>query len=130
MEALAKQLKATLCYDAVGGDLTGRILKALPKGSSVEVYGAMSECLNLNNIGVSDILFGCKTVKGFWLTEELEGMGMIKKLNLMRKLQSHLKKELKSVISRQSPLANFHSALEFYLKNMSQGKVIIKPWDG
>ena len=38
-----KDLHATLALDAVAGEMPGRLLQAMPKGSKVVVYGALSE---------------------------------------------------------------------------------------
>ena len=123
-------MKATVCYDAVGGSLTSKILTALPKGSTLELYGAMSAQPTISNIAIKDLLFDKKTIKGFWLSEEMESMGMLKKLNLLRKLQGYLKKELKSVINKECSLESFQEALDYYMSHMTEGKIIVRPWCG
>jgi hypothetical protein len=52
--------------------LTAKILKALPPYSTIQIYGAMSQQPTVSGLDVSEILFKNKTVKGFWLTEELK----------------------------------------------------------
>ncbi len=39
----AANLKAKLAYDAIGGEMTGILIKNMPKFSRVEVYGALSQ---------------------------------------------------------------------------------------
>ena len=64
------------------------------------------------------------------MSEELKKVGMLGKLNLIRKLSNLLKHELKSTISKELPLSKFEEGLDYYVKNMTQGKVIIRPWEG
>jgi len=40
---LAKKLKATMCFEAVAGDITGEIMSKMPYGSKCIVYGCLSE---------------------------------------------------------------------------------------
>jgi NADPH:quinone reductase-like Zn-dependent oxidoreductase len=42
LEALSAELKATIAFDAIGGEQTATILSALPNGSKVLIYGALS----------------------------------------------------------------------------------------
>ena len=39
----AKELKATVFFDAVAGEMTGKTLECLPSRSTVVFYGALSE---------------------------------------------------------------------------------------
>jgi len=39
----AKELKATVFFDAVSGEMTGKTLEQLPSRSKVVFYGALSE---------------------------------------------------------------------------------------
>lgn len=43
LRAKAKELGATIAFDAVCGELTGRLVTAMPRGSTVHVYGALSQ---------------------------------------------------------------------------------------
>jgi hypothetical protein len=51
----------------------------------------MSQQPTVSGLDVSELLFKNKTVKGFWLSEELKEFGLLSKLNLMRKLGNLLK---------------------------------------
>ena len=39
-----------------------------------------------------------------------------------------IKDNLKSKIAKEVPLDHFGKGLAYYLKNMSKGKVVFKPW--
>lgn len=79
-----------MCYDAVAGDVTTKILRALPKNSSIEIYGAMAQQPTLSGLEIREILFGNKTIKGFWLTHELKDLGLFSKIKLIKKLSNLL----------------------------------------
>lgn len=40
---LIKEFNIKLAFDAIGGAMTGRILKLMPKGSTAYVYGSLSK---------------------------------------------------------------------------------------
>jgi len=62
----AAKLQATVCYDAIGGAITGRILKCMPKKSIIYVYGLLSG-ESLHGVDVGDLLYGHKTITGLFL---------------------------------------------------------------
>jgi NADPH2:quinone reductase len=43
LQELAKKLRATVCFEAVGGKLTGQIMSRMPSGSKCILYGLLSE---------------------------------------------------------------------------------------
>ncbi len=43
MKHLIKEHNVKLAFDAIGGDMTGRLLKMMPKGSTAYVYGSLSK---------------------------------------------------------------------------------------
>jgi NADPH:quinone reductase-like Zn-dependent oxidoreductase len=62
----AEKLHATICYDAIGGVMTGRILKCMPKKSIIYVYGLLSG-ESINGVDVADLLYGHKVITGLFL---------------------------------------------------------------
>jgi NADPH:quinone reductase len=40
---LTKKLRATVCFEAIGGSMTGLIMSKLPSNSTCILYGALSE---------------------------------------------------------------------------------------
>ncbi|HUS39361.1 MAG TPA: zinc-binding dehydrogenase, partial [Pirellulales bacterium] len=52
LQETCQRLRATAAFEAVGGDLTGTVMNVLPRGSTVYVYGALSEeaCGNIDPI--------------------------------------------------------------------------------
>jgi len=43
LQELAKQLRATVCLEAIGGKMTGQIMSKMPSNSTAIVYGCLSE---------------------------------------------------------------------------------------
>lgn len=43
LASLAKKLKATVCFDAIAGKISGQILSKMPFKSTCIVYGCLSE---------------------------------------------------------------------------------------
>jgi NADPH2:quinone reductase len=59
-------MKATVCLDAIGGTMTGRMLNCMPKHSIVYVYGAL-DGPKVNTLDVKDFIYNDATVTGFFL---------------------------------------------------------------
>eukprot|EP00828_Plagiopyla_frontata_P003772 TRINITY_DN11235_c0_g1_i1.p1 TRINITY_DN11235_c0_g1~~TRINITY_DN11235_c0_g1_i1.p1 ORF type:complete len:278 (+),score=40.86 TRINITY_DN11235_c0_g1_i1:157-990(+) len=69
LKDLCSKLNATGCWDVVGGDLTGRILKALPPKSIIYIYGSLS--LKNCTFNAAEIIFQKKQIQGFWLKDKI-----------------------------------------------------------
>ena len=59
-------MNALICYDAIGGSMTGTILKCMPNKSILYIYGLLSG-EHMNNIDTGDMLYGHKTITGLFL---------------------------------------------------------------
>ena len=119
-------MDAKICFDAIGGEMTGRTLRCMPKNSTVYVYGILDGPV-VNKIDIKNFIYDNATVKGFFLPNWLEGRGILKLLPTMYKLRKLLKSELKSQISLQFSLEQFEDSVKWYTKNMTKGKVILNP---
>ncbi|MEM8536027.1 MAG: zinc-binding dehydrogenase [Chloroflexota bacterium] len=121
-----RELGATLAFDAVAGEMTGRLLQAMPKGARVTVYGGLSEqpC----QIHPLDPIFKGKTLDGFWLASWLEQQTLPDILRLARGIQQLINTDLKSTVRACFPLEETHQALELYAQRMTEGKVLLMPF--
>lgn len=86
MKRLAAELHADYCFEAIGGETSGKILKNMPKNSILELYGVLAMDPHLSKIDAGDLLFNNKTVKGFLLPNWLEDKSLLGKLGVMRRL--------------------------------------------
>merc|ERR1711988_2019489 len=71
LSILATSLKANLAFDAIGADMTGQLIKAMPPHSTVMVYGVLGG-QPISGIPMSDLIFQSKSVEAFWLTTWLQ----------------------------------------------------------
>ena len=56
LKELAEKEKATICFEAVGGEFTGKVLSNMPNGSTSYVYGSMSGSPQIN-ADIGDLIF-------------------------------------------------------------------------
>jgi len=123
LKTLATELNASLLLDAVGGALTGVITAALPAGSEVLVYGALSgEACSINP---TDFIFQKKSISGFWLTDVLRTCPSIKKWTTLRRAQSLLSSDLATTVQAHYPLEKIHEALQHYKMHRAKGKILL-----
>ena len=124
LKDLARQLNTQLILDAVGGALTRKLLFAAPKKSKLLIYGRLSpdDCI----IDPANMIFTGSQIEGFWLSQWAKERNFLQSLMTVRKVQSMIGNELKTVVNSIYPLESIHEALDAYVKNMSKGKVLIK----
>jgi NADPH:quinone reductase-like Zn-dependent oxidoreductase len=122
---LAKKLSATMAFDAIGGDATEKLARAMPSRSRVIVYGGLSgEACHISQ-GV--LIFRELRAEGFWLSPWLERQSSLGMLRLAGKIQDLLSGELETHIQARYPVTEAQAAVDHYAKNMSAGKVLIVP---
>lgn len=125
LEERCQTLRATLAFDAVAGGLTGRLLAAMPDGSTVVVYGALSG----ETVGVppEPLIFERKRVEGFWLSDYLGNLslpGLVRRaVGVQRSLRGDLRVEVRNRVGLEEAVA----AIRDYDQHMSGGKVLITP---
>jgi len=125
LHKLCHDLGATIGFDAVSGEMSGRVLRAQPDGSELIVYGALS--LEANQIEPVSLISESKHVRGFWLSEWLRHRSVLGQLKLGRQVQSLLADDLKTEVHARLPLEKVAIALEEYAANMTSGKVLLVP---
>lgn len=119
------RLRATVLLDAVAGETTGRVLRAMPAGSTAIIYGALSMegCL----VDPRSLIFERKRVRGFWLSDQLRTQGALKSFRAARKIQKHLGDVLKTEVRARVPLERAVEDIERYAHEMTGGKLLIVP---
>ncbi|MDT7809946.1 MAG: NADPH:quinone reductase [Acidobacteriota bacterium] len=122
---LCKRLRASVAFDAVAGQLTGRLLAAMKQGSTAFVYGGLSmePCL----LDPRSLIFERKRVRGFWLADWLRHTGALKKYFAAQSVQRLLKDELRTEIRERLPLEKAIEGLRRYAQEMTGGKIIFVP---
>lgn len=126
LKYLAENYKATVCFDAIGGEITWQITKNMPKHSTTYVYGLLSQSRN-GNYDPVEMLSKDRTIKGFMMPDWLKTKSLVSKARIMWRVKSEINSDLKSDISGQFPLDQVTEALDFYKNNATKGKNIFRP---
>ena len=125
LRALAGQLKATIAFDAVSGELTEQLIRAMPDGSRVLVYGLLSD--KPTQLNARQLIFENKSVEGFWFPKWIEENGLFQTLLVIRKSLKIKKSGETSRVAERIPLNRVHDATAQYEKNMTRGKILLVP---
>ena len=78
LQSKAADLQATVLFDAVAGELTGRLLTAMPDSSVAIVYGSLS-LQHIGRIHPVDLIFKRKSMRGFHLEHDFLGEDPVEK---------------------------------------------------
>lgn len=128
LRGLCARLHATMAFDAVAGEMSGRLLQCMPPKSTVLVYGVLSG-ENCCGIDPADLLFQDKQIEGFYLSNWLKRQGLIRTLFAANRVQRMIiSGRLHTEVTRRLRFADLHQGLLDYCKNMTSGKAIITPW--
>src|SRR5215472_12930657 len=125
LRRVCHKLGATIAFEAVAGEMSGRVLRAQPQGSRMLVYGGLS--LRAVEIDPSSLIFEGKHVEGFWLSAWLRGNNLLSQLRIANQVQKLLAGELKTEIRARLPLEKAAEGLAQYAANMTAGKVLLVP---
>jgi NADPH:quinone reductase len=125
LRKLCHKLGASISFDAVAGEMSGRVLQAQPQGSRMLIYGGLS--LKPAEIDLTSLIFEGKRVEGFWLSAWLRGHNLLSQLRVARQVQTLLAGDLKTEIRARLPLDKAAEGLAQYAANMTAGKVLLVP---
>lgn len=123
LKELAHRHGASLLLDAIGGEMTARLLAAAPPGSTVLCYGLLSQkaaCFDPR------LLFNeRKHLEGFYLATWQSQQNTIKVLLAARQAQQLINDELQPVVQAKLPLGEAARGLALYQSQMTAGKVLL-----
>jgi NADPH:quinone reductase-like Zn-dependent oxidoreductase len=117
------KFKASIAFDAVGGELTRRLALAMPPESRIVVYGALAD--EPFEIDSKDFFFRDKKLEGFWLSRWIKRKGFLQKLLLTYQIQKLLSDELQTRVQARFPLEDILSAIDLYEKQPTEGKILL-----
>lgn len=125
LSEMCRRLDVSIAFDAVAGELTGRVLAAMLKRARVIVYGALSMegCV----IHPGSLIFEDKRVEGFWLSQWIQSQNFFSKLKTSREVQKLLNSDLKTEVRARLPLAEAEAGLRQYTEQMTGGKILFIP---
>jgi NADPH:quinone reductase-like Zn-dependent oxidoreductase len=127
LQSACTRLGATAAFDAVAGEMTGIVINAMPPGSTVFVYGALSEepCGGIRSI---ELIFREKSVSGLFLGQWLRRRGLLGGLRAANRVQQMLiDGRIETKIQRRVALDQAVEGLRQYVGGMTEGKVLITP---
>lgn len=124
---LAKKLRASVCFEAIGGKMTGQVMSKMPSKSVCIVYGVLSE----QPIGDVDplLLIGRnQRIEGFLLNLWLAEKSVFSLLSIINKASKIIaNKTIHSEVAKRVSLFEVREAIPEYKKNMTAGKYLIYP---
>ena len=125
LKELCEKLNVTVALDPVAGEMTGRVLAALPRGSLVIVYGSLSEAPC--TVPPAELLYEDKRVEGFWLSRWVADRGLLALGRMALTAQKLLATEFATVVRARVGLEGVAEAIDAYKHDMTAGKVLVIP---
>jgi NADPH2:quinone reductase len=123
LRALCRQLNITLAFDAVAGDMTGRVLSALQSGGRIIVFSYLS--LQSCVVDGATLIFGNKSIENFWLSTWVDGQNTPSLLLASRRVQRLLSNEMESATPVRVSLQDAPAAIAAYEQHMTGSKVML-----
>lgn len=120
---VSKKLRASIAFDAIGGNMTGSLLEAIQDGGEVKTYGGLSQQdPTFNN---QELILRNKKITGLYLASYMKQAGILKALLLTGKVKKLVKNELKTTVNKKFRIQEINEAIAYYQSNMSKGKVLL-----
>ena len=127
LSAKAKELHATIAFDAIAGESPSQLLEAMPPLSKVLVYGVLAGSREMP-MDVGPVLSKASGIEGFYLVHWMENAGPLQLLLAARKAQRLFADgTFKTQIARRVSLEDAVSGIEAYVQDMTGGKTLICP---
>ncbi len=121
------ELNVTIGLEAVAGEMTGRILNAMPPESTVLLYGALSY-MPCAAIDPTDFMFNNKRLDSFLLSRWINDVGIFRLIRASRQIQQIFASgQFRTIIQRRLSLDEVREGLMQYQERMTEGKVLIIP---
>ena len=121
-----EKLQATVAFDPVAGDMTGKLLSGLCPGGVTYVFGSLSHQPS-NGLQASDLIFQGKRVEGlgtlFWLNRKTNA----EKQAIYLEIQQRISTVFHTEFIGHYPLSEIKTALQRYKADLSAGKMLLHP---
>ncbi len=121
LRELAAKLSATVCFEAVAGELANQVLKAMPSRSELWSYGGLSgePC----RIEPMVLIYEEKLVRGFWGPPTLYKSPQ-KLAQAVNEIQSNINSVFHTSVRAKFHPKDFQEALRLYRESMGTGKIL------
>ena len=118
------QTNTRIAFDAVAGQLTGQLLKAMPPNSKVTVFSALSK--QAVQVSPDLLIFENKRIDNFWLGPWMSQQNFVKIMLLWKRVQKQMPNLLKSKIRKIYPIQEVKEAIRDYTSQMTGGKILLR----
>jgi NADPH:quinone reductase len=125
LNSLSEKLQVSLALDAIGGQQTRQLIKAISYKGTVIIYGNLSEASP--EFDSRNLTWGSKTVTGFYLPNWIRDHSFIRTLRNLIRVRTLIKKEIATPVQSRSTFNKVQKAVDTYLKNMTSGKILLVP---
>ena len=126
LKELVHKLNARLAFDAVGGALAGQIFSAMPLDAELVSYGGLST-KHISGVDSMDLIFNDKIISGFNLPEWREQIDDDFFEEISVEMQSlFISEKYQTKIQGSIGFDDIARGLTDYLRNMSEGKMLVK----
>jgi len=122
-----QRLDATIAFDAVAGPMSRILMSAMPRNSTIQIYGGLSG-QEISGMDPRAFIFENKRLEGFWLSRWVGKAGFLQLVRLTNRAQALVADgTLGTEVHRRVRLEEVPEALVNYQKRMTEGKVLIVP---
>ena len=125
LKTLANAIPATVAFDMVAGSMVQNLMQSMPHSSAVFMVGMMS--LRNMKIDPKQILHRQNHISGLHLMRWIKTKSDKDLENIKKQAVQASQKGGVTRITEQFNLDEFIKAKEFYVENMSKGKVLLCP---
>lgn len=125
LAALCEKLDVRFGFDAVAGESTDQLIRAIGPRGRILVYGMLSG--EPSRLDANTLIFKSLRVEGFTMYAWLEDTSMIGKLRVLGGAQRRLADDLRSDIRATKSLDEHVEALAMVRGGTSEGKVLFVP---
>ena len=120
------KLRPSVCLECIAGDVVGEMLDYMGFGSTVIIYGMLSE-KRAGNIAPVAFIGKNQKIEAFLLNHILMPMTLFEFLDLIMKVEKMYGKELKTDVQKSFGLHQLKEAIAYYKANQTAGKILMKP---
>ena len=126
MTKMCQKLKPAACLECIAGPTTGEMLKFMAFGSTLILYGLLSD-KPASNINTLHFIGKSQTIESFLLFAYLNQKTLAEKFEVFIKAERMYGDTLKTEVQKTYGLHEVKEAIDFYMRNQSGGKILFKP---
>lgn len=123
LREMAEEIKATIAFECVAGDLTGKVFNQMPDRSTLYLYGSLSLKM-VGEIHPVALIHRQKSIRGFHLIHNF--LHDKKVSDFSQELLDDLNKgNLSTKYQKEVTLDNIEESLAEYASSLGKGKLLI-----